>query len=211
MPPSPLPPPRDLAPADDESALLPASDLDALRAALAGRYAIERPLGAGGMGSVWLGRDEALDRPVAIKVIAPELTASAVLRGRFLQEARTVARLRHPHIVQVYAAGEAGSLLWFAMEYVAGGSLRDRLEAHGALPPAEAAAVLRDLADALAPPTPPAWCTATSSPRTCSSSPTRGRRSGAPDRLRRGARAPAVGRRRAAHAHRDGHGLATAT
>ena len=77
----------------------------ALRTALAGRYVIERPLGAGGMATVWLGRDEALDRPVAVKVIAPELTASAVLRSRFLQEARTVARLRHQHVVQVYAAG----------------------------------------------------------------------------------------------------------
>lgn len=141
--------PSDPAASPSDASLLPASDVESLRAAVAGRYAVERPLGAGGMGSVWLGRDEALDRPVAIKVIAPELTASAVLRGRFLQEARTVARLRHPHIVQVYAAGEAGPLLWFAMEFVAGGSLRDRLDA-GALPPAEAAAVLRDLADALA-------------------------------------------------------------
>jgi serine/threonine-protein kinase len=161
MPPSPLPPPRDLAPADDESALLPASDLDALRAALAGRYAIERPLGAGGMGSVWLGRDEALDRPVAIKVIAPELTASPVLRGRFLQEARTVARLRHRHIVQVYAAGEAAGLLWFAMEYVAGGSLRDRLAEGGALPPGEAAPCCATWPTRSPRRTAPGWCTAT--------------------------------------------------
>ncbi|GJG86896.1 hypothetical protein tb265_20770 [Gemmatimonadetes bacterium T265] len=121
-----------------------------LRAALAGRYAVERSIGAGAMGSVWLARDEGLDRPVAIKVIAPELTTSAVFRERFLQEARTVARLRHPHIVGVYAAGEAAGLLWFAMEYVRGASLRERLERDGPAPPDAAARLLRDLADALA-------------------------------------------------------------
>ena len=81
--------------------------LASLRHALAGRYDVERELGAGGMGQVLLGRDVALDRPVAIKVIAPDLAASPASRQRFLREARTVARLRHPNIVAVYAAGEA--------------------------------------------------------------------------------------------------------
>ena len=70
----------------------PSDLLESLRAALAGRYDVERPLGAGGMGTVFLGRDLTLDRPVAIKVIAPELAASKPFRQRFLQEARTVAK-----------------------------------------------------------------------------------------------------------------------
>src|SRR5436309_3013315 len=73
------------------------SVLISLRRALAGRYDVERELGAGGMGQVLLGRDVALDRPVAIKVIAPDLASSAASRQRFLREARTVARLRHPN------------------------------------------------------------------------------------------------------------------
>ena len=78
-----------------------------LAKALAGQYTIERALGHGGMGTVFLARDESLDREVAIKVIAPEVAASPELRQRFIQEAKTVAKLRHPNIVAVYAAGEA--------------------------------------------------------------------------------------------------------
>ncbi|HET7458657.1 MAG TPA: serine/threonine-protein kinase, partial [Gemmatimonadaceae bacterium] len=124
--------------------------LDALRRALAGQFSVERPLGAGGMGRVYLGRDATLHRPVAIKVVAPELAASVAVRERFLHEARTVARLRHPHIVAVYAAGEANGLLYFVMEYVPGDSLRDCLERDGCFDDARAAVVLRDLARALA-------------------------------------------------------------
>ena len=76
------------------------------------------------MGPVFLGSRRGLDRLVAIKVIAPELASSRASRQRFLREARTVARLRHPNIVAVYAAGEAGGLLYFVMEYVPGESLR---------------------------------------------------------------------------------------
>jgi serine/threonine-protein kinase len=105
--------------------------LISLRRALAGRYDVERELGAGGMGQVLLGRDVALDRPVAIKVIAPDLASSPASRQRFLREARTVARLRHPNIVAVYAAGEADGLLYFVMEYVEGESLRQKVEREG--------------------------------------------------------------------------------
>jgi serine/threonine-protein kinase len=126
--------------------------LNSLRRALAGRYDVERELGAGGMGQVLLGRDVALDRPVAIKVIAPDLASSPASRQRFLREARTVARLRHPNIVAVYAAGEADGLLYFVMEYVEGESLRQKLEregrAEGDRIPA-AVALLADLARAL--------------------------------------------------------------
>ncbi|MDQ3698114.1 MAG: protein kinase [Gemmatimonadota bacterium] len=130
--------------------------LEALRAALGATYEVERELGAGGMGSVFLGRDRTLERPVAIKVISPELAATRAFRQRFLQEARTVARLRHPSIVDVYAAGagtrESGGedLLYFVMEYVPGESLRDLIDREGRIPPARVARILRELAGALA-------------------------------------------------------------
>jgi serine/threonine-protein kinase len=128
----------------------PDSDLlHALRAALAARYTIDRALGRGGMGTVVLARDLVLDRLVAIKVIDPELAATAALRQRFLDEARTVARLRHPNIVTVFDAGVAEGLLWFAMEYIDGESLRDRLDRVGALAEGEAVAIVREVAAAL--------------------------------------------------------------
>ena len=124
--------------------------LETLRAALAPEYEVERVLGTGGMGAVFLARDLRLDRHVAVKVVAPELATSAALRQRFLREARTIARLRHPHIVDVYTAGESGGVLYFIMRCVDGESLRDVLEREKRLSPARAAVILRDLADALA-------------------------------------------------------------
>src|SRR5919109_3427690 len=124
--------------------------LETLRAALAPDYEVDRVLGTGGMGAVFLGRDLTLDRRVAIKVVAPELASSSALRQRFLREARTIARLRHPHIVDVYTAGEANGLLYFVMQYVPGESLRDYLERERRVPPARAEVILRDLANALA-------------------------------------------------------------
>ena len=124
--------------------------LETLRRALAGRYDVDRLLGQGGMGSVFLGRDVVLDRPVAIKVVASELAGSTQIRERFLQEARLVARLRHPGIVAVYTAGESEGLLYFVMELVEGESLRDRIARDGRIPAGEVAVTLRDLARALA-------------------------------------------------------------
>src|SRR5688572_2674737 len=109
--------------------------LETLRAALAPEYEVERVLGTGGMGAVFLARDPRLDRFVAVKVVAPELASSAALRQRFLREARTIARLHHPHIVDVYTAGEANGLLYFIMQYVPGESLRDYLDREKRLPP----------------------------------------------------------------------------
>src|ERR687885_476015 len=129
----------------DEAALL-----NQLREALATQYDVERVLGHGGMGMVVLGRDRALERPVAIKVISPDVAVTARHRQRFLQEARIVAKLRHPNIVAVYAAGEADGLLYFVMEYVPGESLRDLLERDRCCDAGRTAAILRDLADALA-------------------------------------------------------------
>lgn len=101
------------------------------------------------MGSVFLAHDESLDRPVAIKVIAPEVAASADVRQRFVQESRTVARLRHPNIVQVYTSGEADGLAYFVMEYVPGESLRDRLTRDKTIPEDDAVIILREMALAL--------------------------------------------------------------
>ena len=122
---------------------------DRLTQALAGQYLIERALGQGGMGTVFLARDLTLDRQVAIKVISPDVGTSPELRQRFAQEARTVARLRHPNIVAVFAAGEAGGLLYFVMEYVPGDSLRELLNRQLILSANNAVPILRDLALAL--------------------------------------------------------------
>ena len=124
--------------------------LETLRSALAGQYAIDRLLGVGAMGTVYLGRDVTLERAVAIKVINPDLAATRTFRERFLLEARTVANLRHPSIVAVYAAGEAGGYLYFVMELVGGESLRDLLDRTTRCDADRAAAILGDMADALA-------------------------------------------------------------
>ncbi|HTO73251.1 MAG TPA: protein kinase, partial [Gemmatimonadales bacterium] len=81
-------------------------EFTALQSALAGRYLLERELGRGGMGIVFLARDLALERPVAIKLLPPVLAENPELRARFLQEARTAARLSHPHIVAIHAVEE---------------------------------------------------------------------------------------------------------
>ncbi len=101
------------------------------------------------MGSVYLARDTTLDRPVAIKVINADVAANPTLRARFLQEARTVAKLRHPNIVPVYAAGESAGVLYFVMEYVPGESLRDLLAREKRLPGDRVATILRELSLAL--------------------------------------------------------------
>ena len=118
--------------------------------ALAGQYLLERELGRGGMGVVYLARDVKLDRPVALKVLPPALAADAVVRERFLREARTAARLAHPNVVPVYRADEIGGTAFFAMAYVEGESLAERLDARGVMAPADAVRVLRDVAWALA-------------------------------------------------------------
>jgi serine/threonine-protein kinase len=128
-----------------------ASDLFlALQTALAGRYSLERELGRGGMGIVYLARDVRLDRPVALKLLPPERAAIPAVRERFLAEARMAARLSHPNIVPIHAVEEIGDFVFFAMQYVAGETLGDRLRRRGKMPPWEAARILRDVAWALA-------------------------------------------------------------
>jgi serine/threonine-protein kinase len=120
-----------------------------LNVALADRYVIERELGRGGMATVYLAHDLKHDRPVALKVLHSELTATLGLH-RFQREIRTAGRLQHPHILGLLDSGEAAGQAWFVMPYAEGETLRARLGREGELPVAEAVRILRDLADALA-------------------------------------------------------------
>jgi serine/threonine protein kinase len=129
---------------------LTSPDFIALQTALAGEYSLERELGRGGMGIVYLAREVQLDRDVAIKVLPGHLATRADLRGRFLREARTAAGLSHPHIVPIHRVGEAGGFVFFVMSYVAGETLGERLRREGPLPPPEAMRVMREVAWALA-------------------------------------------------------------
>jgi len=90
-----------------------------LRIALAGRYTIERELGRGGMATVYLARDLKHDRPVALKVLRPEL-AAVLGAERFLREIRLTAQLQHPHILTLIDSGEADGFLYYVMPYVEG-------------------------------------------------------------------------------------------
>ncbi len=119
-----------------------------LQSGLASRYALERELGRGGMAVVYLARDLKHDRPVALKVLLPELAAS-LGADRFQREIRLAARLQHPHILAVHDSGETSGRLWFTMPYVDGESLRDRLRREGRLSVDEALRITRDAAEAL--------------------------------------------------------------
>ena len=124
------------------------NSLETLRAALAGRYDIQRELGRGGMATVYLAHDVNHDRPVALKVVLPELAAS-IGNDRFQREIKLAARLQHPHILSVYDSGEAAGQLWFTMPFVEGESLRDRLVRETQLPVEEAVRIVREAALAL--------------------------------------------------------------
>jgi hypothetical protein len=113
-----------------------------------GRYVFERHLGTGGMASVWLARDEALQRAVAIKLMADTLADDERWLERFKREARAAAALAHPHIVKVYDFGIEEHRPYLVMAHVPGGSLRDRLR-DGGRPP-EPARLARELLGALA-------------------------------------------------------------
>ena len=119
-----------------------------LRAALADRYAIERELGQGGMATVYLAHDVRHDRPVALKVLRPEL-AAVIGAKRFLAEIRTTANLQHPHILPLHDSGEVSGTAFYVMPYVEGESLRDRLAREKQLPIADAVSIALEVADAL--------------------------------------------------------------
>ena len=128
----------------------PSPEFLALQAQVAGRYSLDRELGRGGMGVVFLAREVALDRLVAIKLLPPTLAANASLRERFLREARTAAQLSHPHIVPIHAVESHEALVFFVMAYVRGETLGERLRARGALPMAEALRVMQEVSWAIA-------------------------------------------------------------
>lgn len=102
-------------------------ELERLKAGLADRYRIERELGRGGMAVVYLATDLRHDRAVALKVVRPEVS-SMVGTDRFLREIRITARLTHPHILPLLDSGEANGFLYYVMPYIAGESLRNRLD-----------------------------------------------------------------------------------
>jgi serine/threonine protein kinase len=114
-----------------------------------GKYEILEEIGRGGFATVYKARDTKLDRVVALKILHPYWTEAPDFAARFRREARAAARLRHPHIVTVYEAGEAGGHLYIAMEYLPGRTLQTLLEAEGALPLERALPILEQVAEAL--------------------------------------------------------------
>jgi serine/threonine protein kinase len=112
-------------------------------------FTIERTLGHGGMGIVYLAREVRLERDVALKVIRTELAADEHFRTRFREESRTAASIEHPRVVTVFGAGERDGLLYVAMQYVAGRDLGRLISVRGALPADEAASLTAQVADGL--------------------------------------------------------------
>jgi serine/threonine-protein kinase len=124
------------------------TDFNRLATALSDRYTIERELGQGGMATVYLAHDVKHDRPVALKVLRPEL--AAVIGGdRFLQEIKTTANLHHAHILPLHDSGEADGLVYYVMPYIEGESLRSRIDRDKQLPVDEAVRIAQEVADAL--------------------------------------------------------------
>jgi len=112
-------------------------------------YRIERRLGRGGMGILYLAVEPGLERRVALKLIAPEAAADEVFRRRFAEESKIAASIEHPNVVPIYAAGEEGGVPYIAMRFVAGSDLARRVAAEGRLEPAEAAALIAQVGNGL--------------------------------------------------------------
>src|SRR5438067_10123887 len=121
---------------------------DQLNAALCDRYTVEREIGQGGMATVYLARDVRHDRDVALKVLHPDL-AAALGADRFLAEIKTTANLQHPHILPLHDSGEVNGVLFYVMPFVAGETLRERLEREHLLPIDDALRIAREIGDAL--------------------------------------------------------------
>ena len=113
-------------------------------------FRVEKRLGRGGMGEVFLATDLALDRPVAVKVLAREIAEDSAFRERFIREARAQARINHPNICHIYFIGEQDGRMFFAMEYVEGENLGQRIERTGKVPHGEAVDLVRQAAAGLA-------------------------------------------------------------
>ena len=134
---------------------------------LSGRYRLEAKLGSGGMSTVYLARDQTLDRPVAVKVMHREMSEQADQLERFRQEARAVAKLSHPNVVSVIDAGEDGGHPYIVFEYVEGETLKQRINRERRARPAGGDRLRdRDRPRAHRSPTRATWSTATSSRRT---------------------------------------------
>src|SRR5438874_6854685 len=123
--------------------------LELLRETLTPQYEVEREIGVGGMARVYLATERHPHRRVAIKVLDPELSTK-LLRERFLREVDLASKLSHPHIVPLFAAGEAGGLFYYVMPYIEGESLRHRLLRQRGLGLEAALHIASDVADALA-------------------------------------------------------------
>src|SRR5688500_12207491 len=117
---------------------------------IADRYIVERAVGRGGMGTVWLCRDEVLDRDVAVKEVGNMPGASTSDLARALREARSVAALNHPNVVSVYDAVKDGDHHWLIMEYVPSRNLSEMVAEEGALSPDRVAWIGAQAADGLA-------------------------------------------------------------
>jgi tetratricopeptide (TPR) repeat protein/TolB-like protein len=122
--------------------------LEHLRTALPDRYTIEREIGRGGMATVYLATEDHPHREVALKVLSPEV-ATHVMRERFLREIDVISKLIHPHIVPVYAAGDADGLLYYVMPYIKCESLGHRLARGEKLPVPLALRIAQEVAGAL--------------------------------------------------------------
>jgi len=114
-----------------------------------GKYEIQAEIGRGGMGAVYRGYDPALDRYVAVKVLAPHLVWEKEFVERFLREARAAARLKHAGIVTIHDVGQEGDWYYFIMEYLEGQTLTEVIRQRGPLSSDEALSILRPLAAAL--------------------------------------------------------------
>ena len=126
-----------------------------------GRYELVRRIARGGMAEVFLARDQLLDRPVALKVLFPELSTDRAFVERFRREAQAAANLSHPNIVSVYDWGEEAGTYFIVMEYVDGKPLSNLIRTEGPLLADRAAAIGAAVAGALASPIATAWSTAT--------------------------------------------------
>ena len=115
-----------------------------------GRFELRRQLGQGGQSTVWLAHDPRMDREVAIKVLRPTAGADDLAVKQWLQEARSVGRVKHPSIVPVFEADIQDQYAYLVFEYVSGDTLAQTLHLRGALPAREAAAIMMDVLDAIA-------------------------------------------------------------
>ncbi len=139
------------APADGASGNAAATRvMESVESTLGDRYTLEKELGRGGMGVVYLARDSQLDRPVALKFLGSLIDSSEEYRERFVREARTAAKISHPNIISIYDISASAGKAYIAMEYIEGPSLHKYLDQRGALTPKEAVNVIVQACGALA-------------------------------------------------------------